>query len=97
MKLSAKITPLGGAIDFALREYGLEKGVRGSELFLRWQEITGPAVASRTQPIRLVDGVLHVRADDPVWRQELILRREELRRLINSALKEPMIVEIVVR
>ncbi len=97
MRLSSSITPLGGALAIALREYGLEKGVRRGELFLRWQEIAGPAVASRTQPIRLVDGVLHVRADDPVWRQELILRREELRKLINSAFREPLIVAIVVR
>ncbi|MDH7515908.1 MAG: DUF721 domain-containing protein [Bacteroidota bacterium] len=97
MKRTTPIEPFGDALASALREFGLERGVREREIFLRWEEIVGTAVARRTKPQRFVDGRLTLHTSDAVWRQELILHREELRKKINAALPEPIVEEIIVR
>ena len=37
----------------------------------RWSEIVGPALAGRTRPLELVDGVLTVGCDDGAWASQI--------------------------
>ena len=36
-------------------------------VFARWEEAVGPALAARTRPVSLVDGVLVVAVTEPAW------------------------------
>lgn len=37
----------------------------------RWSDIVGPALAEHTAPVELVDGVLTIRCDDPIWSAQI--------------------------
>lgn len=91
------ITPFSGALRDALKEYGMERKVREHELLVRWSELAGAAVAKHATPTRFKDGVLHLHVPDAAWRQELSLRRDELRKKLNEALHEDLVLDVVVR
>lgn len=42
-----------------------------TQLTERWPEIVGPALAGRTHPLELVDGVLTIRCDDAAWASQI--------------------------
>lgn len=44
----------------------------------RWAEVAGPAVAARSEPIRLEGGVLTIRVEAGAWATELSLLRTTL-------------------
>ncbi len=44
----------------------------------RWGDIVGPALAEHTRPVELVDGVLTVRCDDPVWSAQIQWMEHEI-------------------
>jgi predicted nucleic acid-binding Zn ribbon protein len=48
------------------------KDSRGlSQLFARWKEIVGPAMAEHVQPIRVDSEVLVVAVDHPAWATQI--------------------------
>lgn len=55
-----------------------------STLALRWEQLVGPKLAARTQPIRVVDGVLSLRVASSAWLNELTFLREQLLAQINE-------------
>jgi|MudIll2142460700_1097286.scaffolds.fasta_scaffold755489_2 predicted nucleic acid-binding Zn ribbon protein len=54
-----------------LEELGLSQKLREREALTQWPEVVGPEVARRSRALRIREGVLYVRVDSAVWRQEL--------------------------
>lgn len=81
----------------ALAEQGLDRGIREQDLFLRWEEIVGSAIAKQAAPHRLRNGLLWMQVVDSAWRQELSLMRRELVAKINTALGEEIVKDIRLR
>ncbi len=92
-----KTTAFGSALKNAIAQQGLERGIREQDLFIRWEEIVGVAIARQAKPHRLRNGVLWLQVVDAVWRQELSLMRRELIAKINAALGEDLVKEIRLR
>jgi predicted nucleic acid-binding Zn ribbon protein len=92
-----KTRPLAAALRSALSQQGLERGIREQDLFLRWEEIVGTAIARQATPRRLHNGVLWVHVEDAGWRQELSLMRRELAATINAAIGEELVKDIRLR
>jgi predicted nucleic acid-binding Zn ribbon protein len=80
-----------------LVEQGLDHGIREQNLFLRWEEIVGIAIAKQATPSRLRNGLLWLKVVDAAWRQELSLMRRELIAKINAALGEEIVKDIRLR
>jgi len=59
-----------------------------------WGEVVGPLLASRTEPIRIEDGKLFVRAANSSWMQELQFLKDEIRNRLNHRLGAPIVREI---
>lgn len=62
-----------------------------------WADIVGPAVASRTTAIRVEKGVMYVHIASSVARNEIFLRREELKDLINQTVGCRVINVLIVK
>ncbi|WP_299430286.1 DUF721 domain-containing protein [uncultured Meiothermus sp.] len=60
-----------------LRQKGLSAGIRRGQALALWPSIAGPALSELTEAERLEDGVLFVRACDPVVAHQLTYLREE--------------------
>ena len=62
-----------------------------------WAQLTGPVVAARTTDLRLERGVLYVHINSSVVRNEIFMRREELKDAINDALGVRTVNVVIVK
>lgn len=70
---------------------------QASELWSRWKEIVGEDVAEHCFPEKIKDGKLYIKADSPVWRQQLDLLKEEITERINATLDDVTVKKLAVR
>jgi Dna[CI] antecedent DciA-like protein len=80
----------------AVGPLGLEEVVAASRLFQAWEEIVGPEVAARSQPVSLRAGVLRIQTDSPAWAAEVRYLAPELLRRANAALGHELARELEV-
>ncbi|MFZ1731864.1 MAG: DUF721 domain-containing protein [Bacteroidota bacterium] len=97
MRHTWRTAPLADVMQKALMQHGLDHGIREQNIFIRWEEIVGTAIAKQATPTRLHSGLLWVRVVDAAWRQELSLMRRELVAKINAALGEEIVKDIRLR
>jgi predicted nucleic acid-binding Zn ribbon protein len=83
---------LGENLDRALhdlaggRRRGADEPLRGArEVFSRWEELVGAAVAANARPLRFRDDRLVLVVADPVWASELRWLEDDLCRRIAEA------------
>lgn len=86
MPRSSSTTSLASALNAALGEFGMERKIKEQEIFVRWEECVGSAIANHARPERFRNGVLILHVEEATWRHELRFRVEELRDRINAAL-----------
>ncbi|MFQ6675088.1 MAG: DUF721 domain-containing protein [Fidelibacterota bacterium] len=77
-----------------LRKTGMDKPVLQNRALVVWNEVVGDTVAGRAQPEEVKHGVLVVKVDTPVWRNELSLRKSEIVKALNRAIGESVIKDI---
>jgi predicted nucleic acid-binding Zn ribbon protein len=90
-------TPIGAVLQVLLRQSGLDKKVQALHALDAWDEAVGQMAAKATLSKTLEYGVLKVRMISPVWRNEIFLRREEIRQRLNASAGAELIKEIILR
>lgn len=89
-------------LDETLRELidrrGWGERLRGASAWSRWDQIVGGELAARCEPLRLVRGVLTIRAESQIWATQLRYMIPQLRANVEAALGEKTVrdVKIVV-
>ena len=63
---------------------GLSNNYNGWLVVTRFEDIVGPAIASKARAVGYEDGCLFVAVQDAAWRQELAMRHDELLGKIHS-------------
>jgi hypothetical protein len=64
-------TPVGETLGAFVRRRGWDERLRGATAWSRWEDIVGPDLASRCEPVRVAGGTLLVRAENQVWATQL--------------------------
>jgi len=59
-----------------------------------WEQVVGPQIASHARPLRIRDGILEVRVDQPIWMQQLRMMAPQILQKLNAALGEELIREL---
>lgn len=59
-----------------------------------WEQVVGPQIASHAKPLRIRDGILEVRVDQPIWMQQLRMMAPQILHKLNTALGEELIREL---
>ncbi len=54
----------------------------------RWESAVGPAIAKHARTIRVDQAVLMVEVDHPIWKQELLSRKNQILAILNQKLGE---------
>ena len=73
---------LADAMPAAVREMGLESGLRGWQALNEWPHAVGPQIARRSHAVRFQDGVLWIEVEGSVWLHQLtVLKRDLIRKL----------------
>ncbi len=62
-----------------------------------WESIVGPAVAARTTSISVERGVMYVHISSSVARNEIFMRREELKEVVNQAVGMRVVNVVIVK
>lgn len=88
---------LGSIIQQWLRDNGYEEKVRENAVPDYWTEIVGEAVARQTRVERIERGTMFVSVQSSVWRNELVIRRDEIIAKINDRFGARVVTEIVFR
>jgi len=88
---------LGGAIEKLLKAYGLEEGYYAAAVVTHWENLMGPAVARRTQSIKIQNGVLIVKIESAALRQELSYGKDKIVQQINQKLGVRIIKSVELR
>jgi len=66
-----RFTRVGDILPAVLKSAGLERKLQEQEILELWPEAVGPEIASRTEPIGIDKGILHVYVEHGAWMQEL--------------------------
>lgn len=80
-----------------LQQRGMEGKIEEYRTWQIWDEVVGPQIARRARPIRIRDGVLEVRVDQPVWMQQLQLLKPRILARLNAALGKELLRDLFLR
>lgn len=84
----------GSILQQLFHAQGLERRLREYRAWEVWEQVVGQQIAGHARPLRLREGVLEVRVDQPIWMQQLRLMAPEILQKLNHALGEELIREL---
>ena len=60
------------------------KRLQEAEALGRWEDAVGPGIAKHSRALRVLDSVLWVEVDHPIWQSELHHRKRQILDLLNT-------------
>lgn len=89
--------PMPGILQESLQGLGLAERLRDAEIWRIWNDAVGAAVATRAQPVRIINGTLTVVVSSAPWMQELRFMTELMKEKLNCRLGSEIVREIVLK
>jgi predicted nucleic acid-binding Zn ribbon protein len=88
---------IGAIIQQWLRANNLEEKLQQQSVPTYWIEIVGESVAKHATIERVDKGKMFVKVESAVWRNELSMRREEIRQKVNEHFGAEIVKEVIFR
>lgn len=88
---------LGDLCKRMIEVYGLKPKLEQYRISHVWRETLGQSIAEQSTEIYFAEGRLFVRLNSSVLRQELLYAKDKIIKLMNEALKEELIQELLLR
>ncbi len=85
---------LGEALRKLFDRFGYTDRIREQQAVIIWKDTVGKEIAAATEAVGIKRGVLRVKVQDPVWRNELTYLREEIRSKLNRAIGYTVVSDI---
>lgn len=82
------------ALEQTIKKMGLKRGLNENRAVAVWAEAVGKKIASKSRAVKIVKGTLHVKAESPVWSQQLALMAEGIKEKINQKLGDVVVKQI---
>ena len=82
------------AIEEAVHGAGIKTALNQEKAVVLWDSIVGKTVSSVTKAERVDSGVLIIKVETSVWRQELHMQKEEVINKLNKKIGTKAIREI---
>lgn len=79
-----------------VRRRGWDERLRGASAWARWEAIVGSELAQRCEPLKLVRGVLTIRAESQVWATQLRYMIPQLRANVERAIGARSVHDVVI-
>ena len=89
--------PLKVLLEKLIQMHGWEDKLDFNKLINTWQDFVGPVIAQHTKPVKLIEGILHIKTDSSVWRSELLIRHDDIVNLINTKLSKNVVISLKIR
>lgn len=81
-------------VDRLMRAYNLSDRLLQLDLMDRWEEMMGKAISKRTRELYFKEGILYIKLDSSVLREELMMGKSKMLKLLNDQLGEEKIRDI---
>jgi predicted nucleic acid-binding Zn ribbon protein len=88
---------IGEALQAFLKKSKLKTGVQAVQIGEVWEKIMGKTVAKYTDKLQIIGSTLFVTTTVAPLRNELIYQKEKIIELVNEALGDKVIKEVVVK
>jgi hypothetical protein len=88
---------LGDALRKFLQQSKLKGSIQALQIEEIWEQIMGKTVARYTDKISIHGHTLYVETSVAPLRQEMLYQKDVIRRLVNEALGEAVIKEVVIK
>lgn len=82
-------------MDRILRRVIGPNAIKEHNAMCQWNRVVGESISQFAVPTRVVNGVLHVSVVNSVWRQELMMRKNELLRKYKLFTGQEIIKDII--
>ena len=89
--------PLSDLFREGLAGLGLGARLAEIEIWRLWPEVVGQAIASRSQPLRIINGTLTVAVSSGPWMQELSYLKAMMKEKLNDRLGGEIVREIILK
>ena len=70
--------PIGELIDQLVTQREWQDGLAEGEIFVRWREVVGEEIASKSEPIEIKDEKLYIQCTSTAWATQLNLVKNQL-------------------
>lgn len=94
MKARRTGRPLGEVLEELVGQLGIREKLSEYDAVLQWETVVGSHIAKIARAERITQGVLFVRVTASTWRNELNMRKEEIRSRLNTALGADVVKDI---
>ncbi len=88
---------MGDVLQQYLVAIGADKHIKEIRVTQEWDKIVGPMIARNTNDISLKDGVLTVKFRSAIIRNEISMRRTSLQKMINDAMGDDIVKNIIIK
>jgi len=88
---------LSALLHTGLAGLGLGERLREIDIWRLWPEVVGPVVATRSQPLRIINGTLYVAVSSGPWMQELSFHKAMMKDKLNDRLGGEVVREIILK
>lgn len=85
---------IGTALDELIHGIGIDKKLAEYSAVTQWDSIVGNRIAKVTTAKKIVKGTLFVQVKSSVWRNELLLLKNEIIIKVNNALSTSLVKDI---
>lgn len=89
--------PVADLFQEGLQGTPLGNRLREADIWRVWPEVVGNTIASRAEPLRIINGTLTVAVSNGPWMQELSFLREMIKDKLNMTLEGDIVREIVLK
>ncbi len=89
------ISSLGESLQKLIREYDLEKTVRQSSVFEKWDEVVGARLQEVSTPVKMQHGKLMVEVKSAAWRNEIQYLLPQIKQELNEKIGSETVKKIV--
>ena len=89
-----KAVSLKDALQDFFRSQGFERKISEAEVLEYWPNAVGGTIAAKTEALKMKEGILTIKVEDAVWRNELVYLRMDFREKINNKIGRELIKDI---
>ena len=89
--------PIKSVLKDMLDQYKLKSKFTQVKINNLWTELMGPSIAGYTKDIMIRRKKMYITIDSAPLRQELSYSKEKIKNLINEALEEEYLVDVIIR
>ena len=90
----ARAEKIGNVFTQLFSDLGIDKAIQQNMAVAQWSEIVGERIAEISEAERIEKGVLFVKVNSPVWRNELGFMKSSLINSVNEALAKNIVKDI---